>query len=121
MPLDERLAGEQYCYLTTTGRVSGDAHEIEIWFNVDGDTLYLLSGGGERSDWVKNLRRTPDVSLRIDDTTLRGVARLIDAGSEEDAMARRLQMAKYQPGYERDLDDWRRTALPVAVDIEAAR
>ena len=121
MPLDERLAGEQYCYLTTTGRVSGNAHEIEIWFNVDGDTLYLLCGGGERSDWVKNLRRTPDVSLRIGDATLRGVARLVDAGSDEDALARRLLTEKYQPGYERDLGDWRRTALPVAVDVEAAR
>lgn len=121
MPLDERLVGEQYCYLTTTGRVSGNAHEIEIWFGVDGDTLYLLSGGGEGSDWVKNLRRTPAVRLRIDDTTLRGVARAVDAASEEDALARRLLTEKYQPGYERDLSDWRRTALPVAVDLEAAR
>ena len=121
MPLNERLAGQQYCYLTTTGRVSGNAHEIEIWFNVDGDTLYLLSGGGERSDWVKNLRRTPAVRLRIGDATLRGVARLIDAGSGEDELARRLLTEKYQPDYERDLGDWRRTALPVAVDVEAAR
>ena len=121
MPIDERLAGEQYCYLTTTGRVSGNAHEIEIWFNVAGETLYLLSGGGEGSDWVKNLRQTPAVLLRIGDTTLRGVARLVDAGSEEDALARRLLTEKYQPGYERDLSDWRRTALPVAVDIEATQ
>ena len=34
MPLNERLAGQQYCYLTTTGRVSGNAHEIEIWFSI---------------------------------------------------------------------------------------
>lgn len=121
MPIDERLAGEQYCYLTTTGRVSGKAHEIEIWFGVDGDSVYLLSGGGGRSDWVRNLRRTPAARLRIGDTTLRGVARVVDAGSEEDALARRLLTEKYQPGYERDLGDWRRTALPVAVDVEAAR
>ncbi len=121
MPFDERLAGEQYCYLTTTGRVSGNAHEIEIWFNVAGDTLYLLSGAGERSDWVKNLRQEPDVRLRISDATLAGVARVVDSGSEEDALARRLLTEKYQPGYERDLSDWRRTALPVAVDVEAVR
>jgi hypothetical protein len=49
------LSGEDYCYLTTKGRVSGRPHEIEIWFGVHGNTLYLLSGGGEESDWVKNL------------------------------------------------------------------
>ncbi len=31
-------------------------HEIEIWFADDDDTLYMLSGGGDRSDWVRNLR-----------------------------------------------------------------
>ena len=30
-------AAEQYCYLTTTGRVSGRPHEIEIWFAVGPD------------------------------------------------------------------------------------
>jgi nitroimidazol reductase NimA-like FMN-containing flavoprotein (pyridoxamine 5'-phosphate oxidase superfamily) len=50
------LASEDYCYLTTTGRVTGHPHEIEIWFGMDGDTIYLLSGGGEKSDWVKMAR-----------------------------------------------------------------
>src|SRR5947209_6898671 len=48
-----RWADEQYCYLTTTGRVTGRPHRIEIWFGIDQDTLYMLSGGGERSDWLK--------------------------------------------------------------------
>ena len=51
------LDGESYCYLTTTGRVSGEPREIEIWFGLDGPTLYVLSGGRDRSDWVKNLMR----------------------------------------------------------------
>ena len=40
------LSNEDYCYLTTKGRVSGRLHEIEIWFGVHGNTLYLLSGAG---------------------------------------------------------------------------
>ena len=44
------LAQEEYCYLTTTGRVSGNPHEIEIWFGMKDNTLYLLSGGGHKSD-----------------------------------------------------------------------
>jgi len=60
-----RFAGQPYCYLTTTGRVSGRPHRIEIWFAIDGGTLYMLSGGRERSDWVKNLRRTPAVTVEL--------------------------------------------------------
>ena len=43
--LPSRAADEDYCYLTTTGRVSGEPREIEIWFGLAGDTLYMLSGG----------------------------------------------------------------------------
>jgi F420H(2)-dependent quinone reductase len=60
-----QLASEQYCYPTTTGRVTGHPHRIEIWFAIDQDTLYMLSGGGDRSDWVKNLRREPAVTVQI--------------------------------------------------------
>src|SRR5438128_3103033 len=49
------LATEPFCYLTTIGRGSGRPHTIEIWFALHGATVYLLSGGGEGSDWVKNL------------------------------------------------------------------
>lgn len=50
-----------YAYLTTTGRNSREPRTIEIWFGeVDGQ-LYLLSGGGDRSDWMKNLKRDPAV------------------------------------------------------------
>ena len=52
MPVSDlrALAGEDFCYLTTTGRVTGRPHEIEIWFALDGATLYMLSGGRGRSD-----------------------------------------------------------------------
>ena len=66
MSLDLRaLAREEFCYLTTTGRITGKPHEIEIWFGLDSETLYMLSGGGDRSDWVKNLRQDPEVEIRI--------------------------------------------------------
>ena len=69
-----RLKSEEFCYLTTTGRVSGLPHEIEIWFGLQNNTLYLLSDGGDKSDWVKNLRKNPDATLRIGSTTLQGTA-----------------------------------------------
>jgi deazaflavin-dependent oxidoreductase (nitroreductase family) len=111
------LAGEPFCYLTTKGRVSGEPRQIEIWFALDGSTLYMLSGGGDRSNWVRNLIATPAVSVRIADRTFAGRARIVD-DPDEDARARELLLAKYSPGYAGDLSDWGRTALPVAADLE---
>jgi deazaflavin-dependent oxidoreductase (nitroreductase family) len=109
------LAGEDFCYLTTTGRVTGRPHTIEIWFATDGHTLYMLSGGRAGSDWVKNLQRAPEVTVRIADERFEGRARVVEEG-EEDELARSLLIEKYEstPG---SLSNWRRTALPVAVDL----
>jgi deazaflavin-dependent oxidoreductase (nitroreductase family) len=75
-----------FCYLTTFGRVSGAPHEIEIWFALHHGHVYLLSGGGERSDWVKNLIANPSVSLRLGEETRATTARVVSA-SDEDALA----------------------------------
>ena len=117
MPVDPSLASESYCYLTTTGRVSGEPREIEIWFGLDGDTLYMLSGGRDRSDWVKNLIREPEVRVRLGDRIFEGRARIV-SGEDEDARARHLLLEKYSPGYGGDLSEWGETALPVAVDLD---
>jgi deazaflavin-dependent oxidoreductase (nitroreductase family) len=115
--IDPAVATESFCYLTTTGRVSGRPHTIEIWFALEGPTLYLLSGGGDRSDWVRNLRSRPHVSVRIGDEHISGIARVVGDDGEGER-ARELLVRKYQPGYGGDLAEWRRTALPVAVDLE---
>jgi deazaflavin-dependent oxidoreductase (nitroreductase family) len=113
-------ASQAFCYLTTTGRVSGRPHTIEIWFARRGPTLYLLSGGGDRSDWVRNLRRRPEVAVRVGRRHARappGRARVLDPGSPEDELARDLLVEKYQPSYGGDLSGWRRSSLPVAIDL----
>ncbi|HKH10526.1 MAG TPA: nitroreductase/quinone reductase family protein [Rubrobacter sp.] len=106
-----------FCYLTTVGRVTGRPHEIEIWFSLvpETRTLYMLAGGGDRSDWVKNLRREPAVTVRIAGEELKGAARVVEEVGE-DGLARRLLVEKYErsPG---ELSGWRRRALPVAVDL----
>ena len=38
MEFGPSAADQDYCYLTTTGRVSGEPREIEIWFGLAGDT-----------------------------------------------------------------------------------
>jgi deazaflavin-dependent oxidoreductase (nitroreductase family) len=111
------FANEPYCYLTTTGRASGEPREIEIWFALSGSTLYMLSGGRDRSNWVKNIRKNPNVTIRIKDHTFDTNGREVAPSSDEDALARRLLVEKYQPGNNGDLTNWGRTALPLAFEL----
>lgn len=113
------LKDQDYCYLTTTGRVTGRPHEIEIWFGLQNNTLYLLSGDG-RSDWVKNLRKNPSVTVRITNHIFTGAARLVK-DKDEDTTARYLLAEKYQELDEgKTLSEWARTALPVAIDLSSS-
>src|SRR6266496_2998595 len=111
----QQFATDDFCYLTTTGRVSGRPHTIEIWFALNGRILYMLSGGMEQSDWVKNAWRQPNVTVTIKDMVLAGQARPVN-DPEEDALVRKLIGEKYQES-EEDLDEWLKSALPVAVDL----
>lgn len=110
------LASLDYCYITTTGRTSGRPHTIEIWFAIDDRRLYVLSGGGEKSDWVRNIRASPTVGLRLGGIDMLARAYVVEDPGE-DALARRLLLAKYVPKYAGDLDEWGRTSLPVAIDL----
>ncbi len=85
---------------------------------MDGDTIYLLSGGGDKSDWVKNMRVQPQVKVRIAKYDFTGQARFaLDA--EEESRARRLLAAKYQGWREgRKLSEWARESLPVAIELK---
>lgn len=112
----EQLADEDFCYLTTTGRITGKQHTIEIWFALHETTLYMLAGGRDRSDWVKNIRQSPAVTVRIKDSHTLGNGRIL-ADSDEDTLARRIVVAKYQPRDADDLSNWGRTALAVAIDL----
>jgi deazaflavin-dependent oxidoreductase (nitroreductase family) len=116
----EALGAEDFAYVTTTGRRTGRPHTIEIWFGVAGDHVYLLSGGGDRSDWVRNLRSDPRAMVRIGDRTWQATARMVDDPAEEGS-ARRTLAAKYQGWREgRSLSRWAATALPVALDLAAS-
>ena len=110
------VAEEALCYLTTRGRRTGDPHEIEIWFAARGSTIYMLSGGRERSDWVKNILATPEVRVRIRAQEFGGRARIVEEPSEEE-WARSALFDKYNAGYGGDLTGWSRSALAVAVDL----
>jgi deazaflavin-dependent oxidoreductase (nitroreductase family) len=115
--IDDALARQSFCYVTTTGRNSGRPHRIEIWFAAAPavDTIYLLAGGRERSDWVRNLVANPGCTVEIGTDTFAGHGRLVEATDEEET-ARALVYDKYRRVDE--LERWRAEALPVAIDLE---
>jgi deazaflavin-dependent oxidoreductase (nitroreductase family) len=113
--VDAAGAGDDFCYLTTRGRVTGEPHEIEIWFAIDGATLYMLAGAGRRSDWVRNVEADPAVTIRVRNVTEPAAGRVVGDPTEE-RLARTLLFDKYEPRNP-GLAGWREAALPVAFDL----
>ena len=50
--------------ITVTGRKSGRAITIPVWFVLEGDTLYLLPVQGSDTQWYKNVLKNP--SMRVE-------------------------------------------------------
>ena len=76
-----------FLYLTTTGRRTGLAREIEIWFTELGGHFYIIAEHGERANWVRNIQANPHVHVRVGDRRFEGTARLV-ADEREPELAR---------------------------------
>lgn len=112
---------ESFCYVTTRGRITGRPHEIEIWYVAHDGALYLMAGGGESADWVKNMRAERTVRVRLAGSEFDATAEVAPSGIDEDQI-RRSMAAKYQ-GWEEGaaLSEWARTALVVKLSLSGAR
>jgi len=62
--LTERLGRYRQIKLTVTGRKSGKAISIPVWFVLKGEKLYLLPVTGSDTQWYKNVLKNP--AVRID-------------------------------------------------------
>lgn len=112
----EIWASKPYAYLTTTGRRTGEPHRIEIWFAVHDGRIYLMSGGRDRADWVRNVMANPDVSIELGSETYAGRARVIQPHESGDQLARELLVAKYASPAN-PLADWKKRSLPVVIEL----
>jgi deazaflavin-dependent oxidoreductase (nitroreductase family) len=87
---DQRFRGAQpgstYLYLTTTGRVTGQPREIEIWFAEHGGRFYLVAES-EIANWVRNIQAQPQVKFRVRDAELNAAARLVPDDREPQLVA----------------------------------
>lgn len=71
-------AEEQYLYLTTTGRKTGQQREIEIWFIRRGGKFYIFAEHFHKAQWVKNVLQNPSVRVRTGDRESTARARVLD-------------------------------------------
>jgi deazaflavin-dependent oxidoreductase (nitroreductase family) len=61
--LKDRFSRYREINITVTGRKSGRAISIPVWFVLEDDKLYLLPVQGSNTQWYKNVLENP--SLRI--------------------------------------------------------
>jgi deazaflavin-dependent oxidoreductase (nitroreductase family) len=80
----QSVADDQVLYLTTIGRRTGLPREIEIWFVVCRERLYLFAETGEAASWVKNIRKNPKVMARIGERQIGATARVLDRGTDRE-------------------------------------
>jgi deazaflavin-dependent oxidoreductase (nitroreductase family) len=85
-----------YLYLTTTGRVTGQAREIEIWFAKHCGRFYLVAER-ESANWVRNIQSQPQVKVRIGAAGFNAIARVVHIDREHQlaAAVKALFDAKY--------------------------
>jgi hypothetical protein len=62
--LKDRLARYRQIKISVTGRKSGRTISIPVWFDLEGEKLYLLPVQGSDTQWYKNVLQNP--SIRID-------------------------------------------------------
>jgi deazaflavin-dependent oxidoreductase (nitroreductase family) len=86
-----------FLYLTTTGRRTGLAREIEIWFTELGERFYLIAEHRERANWVRNIQANPRVHVRVGDRQFDGTARVVEDEPEQELAraVKALSDAKY--------------------------
>ncbi len=86
---------EQFLYLTTTGRKSGQPREIEIWFTSHEGRYYIIAEHRERANWVRNIMSNAGVSVRVAGETLAAQARVLSDSEYDAEMARQRSRQKY--------------------------
>ena len=78
----QQVANESNVEITTIGRKSGKPHTKPIWFVYDQGHLYLQAGREGKTDWYQNLKKNPQITLKIGAVTFAGKVQFIDDAKE---------------------------------------
>jgi deazaflavin-dependent oxidoreductase (nitroreductase family) len=64
LSLRDRLSRSREINISVTGRKSGRAISIPIWFVADDEKLYLLPARGSDTQWYKNVLEKPSIRIK---------------------------------------------------------
>jgi deazaflavin-dependent oxidoreductase (nitroreductase family) len=78
---DNNAEPEQYLYLSTRGRTSGQPREIEIWFTHREGRFYVIAEY-PTSNWLQNLRADPQAQVRVAGKRFAARARFVTPDAE---------------------------------------
>jgi deazaflavin-dependent oxidoreductase (nitroreductase family) len=73
--------------------------EIEIWFVVWRERLYLFAETREAAGWVKNIGRNPKVEVRIAEWRIDATARVLDRQTDRKLWDRVTEIANRKYGW----------------------
>ena len=90
---------EEFLYLTTVGRKSGQAREIEIWFVERDGRLYVLAEGGYKANWVQNVLANSTVTIRLGALRREATVRVLDPNQDGELYAEVRQLAREKYGW----------------------
>jgi deazaflavin-dependent oxidoreductase (nitroreductase family) len=99
MPKSGKSSDTEYLYLTTTGRITGQPREIEIWFVSSEARLYILAEHFHKAQWVKNIERNPRVRVRVGDREFEATARALDGERDAERWKVAQQLAREKYGW----------------------
>lgn len=110
MQSQEDISKLQFIYVTTTGRKTGLAREIEIWFVERAGKFYILAEHFYQANWVRNIQNNSRVQVRLGDKTFSATARVLDEQRDAEAwqMSQHLSVEKYGWG----------EGLPVEITLD---
>ncbi len=93
----DRFARYNEITITVTGRKSGRAISIPIWFVSEGDKLYLLPVQGSETQWYQNVRKDPGMRIKAGKEEFGYKAVPITDGKQVSAVVEKFR-AKYGAG-----------------------
>jgi deazaflavin-dependent oxidoreductase (nitroreductase family) len=90
-PIADLLRSRCVLLLTTTGRRSGVPRTGPVSFMPVDDHFIVFSGWGIKSNWYRNLRANPEVTIKVGRKQMRATARLVEDPERRRALMRQQQ------------------------------
>jgi deazaflavin-dependent oxidoreductase (nitroreductase family) len=96
---------KRFLLLTTTGRRSGKKHHtpLEFVYDPQDDSYRISPGWGGNTDWYKNVRRNPNVTVQVGRREFKAVA---ETAPDEEAAKFMFSVSRRHPGMDRIWNRW---------------